>query len=36
VSRASITKSHQKIQELAWEPTFVSPVEKYATDYTFE
>src|SRR6201997_4983781 len=36
VSRASITKSHQKIQELAWEPTFVSPVEKFATDYTFE
>src|SRR3977135_3403209 len=36
VSRASITKSHQKIQELSWDPTFVSPVEKYATDYTFE
>src|ERR1700704_3090268 len=36
VSRASITKSHQKIQELAWEPTFVSPVERFATDYTFE
>ncbi|MEA2158672.1 MAG: propane 2-monooxygenase large subunit, partial [Solirubrobacteraceae bacterium] len=36
MSRASITKSHQKIQELAWEPTFVSPVEKFATDYTFE
>ena len=36
MSRASITKSHQKIQELSWEPTFVSPVEKFATDYTFE
>ena len=36
MSRASITKSHQKIQELSWEPTFVSPVERYATDYTFE
>src|SRR5215210_5584322 len=36
VSRASITKSHQKIQELSWDPTYVSPVEKYATDYTFE
>jgi propane monooxygenase large subunit len=36
VSRASITKSHQKIQELAWEPSFVTPVEKIATDYTFE
>src|SRR6195256_2723625 len=36
VSRASITKAHNKIQELSWEPTFVSPVEKYPTDYTFE
>jgi propane monooxygenase large subunit len=36
VSRASITKAHNKIQELSWEPTYVSPVEKYATDYTFE
>src|SRR5207244_3563876 len=29
VSRASITKAHNKIQELSWEPTYVSPVEKY-------
>ena len=36
VSRASITKAHNKIQELSWDPTYVSPVEKYATDYTFE
>jgi propane 2-monooxygenase large subunit len=36
VSRASITKAHNKIQELSWEPTYVSPVEKYSTDYTFE
>ena len=36
MSRASITKSHQKIQELSWEPTFVEPVDKYPTDYTFE
>ena len=36
VSRASVTKAHNKIQELSWEPTYVSPVEKYATDYTFE
>ncbi len=36
MSRASITKAHTKIQELSWDPTFVSPVEKYATDYTFE
>ena len=36
VSRASITKAHQKIQELSWDPTFVEPVDKYPTDYTFE
>ena len=36
MSRASITKAHNKIQELSWDPTYVSPVEKYATDYTFE
>jgi propane 2-monooxygenase large subunit len=36
VARASITKAHNKIQELSWEPTYVSPVEKYSTDYTFE
>ena len=36
VSRASITKAHNKIQELSWDPTYVTPVEKYATDYTFE
>jgi propane monooxygenase large subunit len=36
LSRASITKAHQKIQELSWEPTFVEPVDKYPTDYTFE
>ena len=36
MSRASITKAHNKIQELSWEPTYVSPVEKYSTDYTFE
>ncbi|MEN3280031.1 MAG: propane 2-monooxygenase large subunit, partial [Solirubrobacteraceae bacterium] len=36
MSRASITKAHQKIQELSWEPTFVEPVDKYPTDYTFE
>ena len=36
MSRASITKAHNKIQELSWEPTFVEPVDKYPTDYTFE
>ena len=34
MSRASITKAHQKIQELSWEPTFATPAKKYATDYT--
>jgi hypothetical protein len=28
LSRASITKAHQKIQELSWEPTFVEPVDQ--------
>ena len=36
LSRASITKAHAKIQELSWEPTFIEPVDKYPTDYTFE
>jgi propane monooxygenase large subunit len=36
MSRASITKAHTKIQELSWDPTFVEPVDKYPTDYTFE
>jgi propane monooxygenase large subunit len=36
VSRASITKSHPKIPELSWEPTFVSSAQRFATDYTFE
>src|SRR5436190_1508609 len=36
MSRASITKAHNKIQELSWDPTFVEPVDKYPTDYTFE
>src|SRR5664279_1833620 len=36
MSRQSLTKAHQKIQELSWEPTFATPAKKYATDYTFE
>ena len=36
MSRASVTKAHNKIQELSWDPTFVEPVDKYPTDYTFE
>ncbi|HKV02338.1 MAG TPA: hypothetical protein VJQ26_09455, partial [Ktedonobacteraceae bacterium] len=33
MARSSITKAYQKIQELSWEPTFVTPVQKYPTDY---
>src|SRR2546425_12602719 len=35
MARSSLTKAYNKIQELAWEPTFVTPVQKYPTDYTF-
>src|SRR5258706_150399 len=35
MARASLTRAHQKIQELSWEPTFATPVKKYPTDYTF-
>ena len=35
LSRASITKAHQKIQELSWEPQYHEPYMKYGTDYTF-
>jgi propane 2-monooxygenase large subunit len=33
VSRASVTKSHQKIQELSWDPTFVSPLKQVLRSY---
>ena len=36
MSRTSITKAHNKIRELSWEPEYVTPVEKFGTDYTFE
>jgi propane monooxygenase large subunit len=36
VSRQSLTRAHEKIKELSWEPTFATPAKKYATDYTFE
>src|SRR5947209_5355737 len=36
VSRQSQTRAHEKIKELSWEPTFATPAQKYATDYTFE
>jgi propane monooxygenase large subunit len=36
VSRQSLAKAHQKIQELAWEPAYHEPYMKYGTDYTFK
>ncbi len=36
MARKSVTKAHQKIQELSWEPTFATPVQRFPTDYTFE
>jgi propane monooxygenase large subunit len=35
MSRQSVAKAHQKIQELAWEPLYHEPVSQYGTDYTF-
>ncbi|MGH3671220.1 MAG: methane monooxygenase, partial [Pseudonocardiaceae bacterium] len=35
MSRQSVAKAHQKIQELAWEPLYHEPVKHYGTDYTF-
>src|SRR5205807_8917505 len=35
MARSSITKAYNKIQELSWEPTFATPVQKYPTDYKF-
>ena len=36
MARRSVTKAHNKIQELSWEPTFATPVKRFPTDYTFE
>ena len=36
MSRQSLTRAHEKIKELSWEPTFVTPNQQFATDYTFE
>ena len=33
MARRSVTKAHNKIQELSWEPTFVTKDPKYKTDY---
>ncbi|MET0191490.1 MAG: hypothetical protein ABW212_20990, partial [Pseudonocardia sediminis] len=35
MSRQSLSKAHQKIQELSWEPAYHEPYMKYGTDYTF-
>ena len=35
MSRQSVAKAHQKIQELSWEPQYHEPVAQYGTDYTF-
>ena len=35
MSRQSVAKAHQKIQELSWEPLYHEPVAQYGTDYTF-
>src|SRR5258708_9095000 len=36
MSRQSVAKAHQKIQELSWEPMYHTPYQKYDTDYTFQ
>src|ERR1700744_1292978 len=36
MSRQSVAKAHQKIQELSWEPQYHTPVAHYGTDYTFQ
>ena len=33
MARRSVTKAHNKIKELSWEPTFVTKDPKYKTDY---
>src|ERR1017187_4131153 len=35
MSRQSVAKAHQKIQELSWDPLYHEPVSQYGTDYTF-
>ena len=35
MSRQSVAKAHQKIQELSWEPAYHTPVSHYGTDYPF-
>src|SRR3979409_2799816 len=36
MTRQSVAKAHEKIQERAWEPLYHTPVSQYGTAYTFE
>ncbi|MDT4933940.1 MAG: propane 2-monooxygenase large subunit, partial [Pseudonocardiales bacterium] len=36
MSRQSLSKAHEKITELSWEPTFATPAKKFGTDYKFD
>jgi len=36
MSRQSVARAHQKIQELSWEPAYHEPVSQYGTDYSFQ
>ena len=36
MAQASLTRAHNKIQELSWEPTFVQRAHKYPTDYRLD
>lgn len=36
MARESLTKAHNKITELSWEPTFATPATKFGTDYKFD
>src|ERR1700722_12525015 len=35
MTRQSMAKAHEKIQELSWDPLYHTPVTQYGTDYTF-
>ena len=35
MSRQSVAKAHEKIQELSWEPRYHEPVSQYGTEYKF-
>jgi len=35
MTRQSVARAHQKIQELSWDPLYHEPVAQYGTDYKF-